>query len=202
MAGLLLCVDLAFFSANVIKIPEGGWFPIVMDLVSFTVLTTWRRGHSLVSQEMTRQTIPMDDFLQAIDDVHRVNGTAVFMTSSKDGVSVALLHNLKHNQILHERVILMTVESTSTPHVNDLDRVYLHRMSKGFSRVIALMSKNATRASDFFKIPTDRVVELGTQLVLSLPKRYGTQARNRRRGARQNQSPHLFFWASSACSAH
>ena len=219
--GVLLCIDLCFFAANVIKIPEGGWFPIAMGLISFATLTTWRRGRQLVSAEMARQTIPMADFLKSIDDVHRIMGTAVFMTSSKDGVPAALLHNLKHNQVLHERVALVTVETTSTPYVNEMDRIFLHRMGKGFMRIIlrygfmespdipgtlldckkfgepfdfmettfylsretivpslkrkiaplrarffALMSKNATSATDFFKIPSDRVVELGTQLVL------------------------------------
>lgn len=220
-AGTLLAVDICFFAANAIKIPEGGWFPIAMGLISFTVLTTWRRGRRLVSNEMAKQTIPMEDFLMAIDDVHRVQGTAVFMTSSKEGVPPALLHNLKHNQILHERVALVTVQTMDTPHVNELDRIYLHRMGKGFMRIIvrygfmespdipgalehcknlgepfdqmettyylsretivpsmtrrmtplrarlfAVMSKNATSASDFFQIPTNRVVELGTQLVI------------------------------------
>ncbi len=220
-AGFFLTVDIAFFAANAIKIPEGGWFPIAMGLVSFSVLTTWRRGRRLVSEEMAKQSIPMEDFLMAIDDVHRINGTAVFMTSSKEGVPPALLHNLKHNQVLHERVVLVTVQTADTPHVNDMDRIYLHRMGKGFMRLIvrygfmespdipsvleqckhlgerfdmmettfylsretivpsmtrrmtllrarlfALMSKNATSASDFFQIPTNRVVELGTQLVI------------------------------------
>ncbi|QRM18705.1 potassium transporter Kup [Dechloromonas sp. TW-R-39-2] len=221
VAGLMLAVDIAFFAANAIKIPEGGWFPIAMGIISFTVLTTWRRGRRLVSQEMAKQSIPMDDFINAIDDVHRINGTAVFMTSSKEGVPAALLHNLKHNQVLHDRVILLTIQTTDTPYVNDLDRIFIHDMSKGFKRLIvrygfmespdvpgaleqckrfgerfdlmettfylsretivpaltrkfsqprarlfAVMSKNATSASDFFKIPTNRVVELGTQLVI------------------------------------
>lgn len=220
-AGLLLLVDIAFFAANAIKIPEGGWFPLAMGLLSFTVLTTWRRGRRLVSEEMAKQSIPMNDFLAAINDVHRIQGTAIFMTSSKEGVPPALLHNLKHNQVLHERVALMTVQTTDTPYVNDFDRIYLHRMGKGFMRIIvrygfmespdipgalemckhlgerfdlmettfylsretivpsitkrmlvmrarlfAVMTRNATSASDFFKIPTNRVVELGTQLVI------------------------------------
>ena len=221
VAGLMLTVDIAFFAANAIKIPEGGWFPIAMGIVSFTVLTTWRRGRGLVSREMAKQSIPMEDFLNAIDDVHRINGTAVFMTSSKEGVPAALLHNLKHNQVLHERVVLLTIQTTDTPHVNDFDRIFIHDMRKGFKRLIvrygfmespdvpgaleqckrfgerfdimettfylsretivptftrkitpmrarlfAFMSKNATSATDFFKIPTNRVVELGTQLVI------------------------------------
>ncbi len=223
VAGAFLLVDIAFFAANVIKIPEGGWFPIVMGLISFTVLTTWRRGRKLVRRELAKQGIPMAAFLPAIgSDIHRVSGTAVFMTGSKEGVPAALLHNLKHNQILHERVALVTVETTDTPYVNDLDRLYLHPMEKGFMRIVirygfmedpdiplaleqckrfgesfemmettfyvsretvipgvlgrrispwrarlfAFMSKNATSATDFFKIPNNRVVELGTQLVI------------------------------------
>ena len=222
VAGSLFAVDIAFFSANAIKIPEGGWFPVAMALVSFTVLTTWRRGRQLVLAEMARQSIPMADFIETIGDVHRVNGTAVFLTSAKEGVPAALLHNLKHNQILHERVVLLTVQTASSPYVNDLDRLYVHHLPKGFLRVVirygfmedpdvpsalmhcnrfgeafdmmettfyvsretviprltwlniapwrerlfAVMSKNATSATDFFKIPTTRVVELGTQLVL------------------------------------
>jgi KUP system potassium uptake protein len=223
VAGAFLAVDIAFFAANALKIPEGGWFPIAMALVSFTVLTTWRRGRRLVRRELAKQGIPMPAFLRTLgDDVHRVSGTAVFMTSAKEGVPAALLHNLKHNQVLHERVALVTVETTDTPHVNELDRIYLHRMDKGFLRIIirygfmedpdipqalescrrfgepfemmettffvsretvipgvvrcninpwrarlfSIMSKNATSATDFFKIPNNRVVEMGTQLVI------------------------------------
>lgn len=222
LAGGLLLVDIAFFAANAIKIPQGGWFPLVIGLVSFTVLTTWRHGRRLVGEEMARQGLPMNDFIDIIDDVHRVNGTAIFMTSSKEGVPAALLHNLKHNQILHERVVLLTVQTADTPHVSDIDRIYLHRLKKGFIRVVlrygfmedpdipdalahckrfgesfdmmettfyvsretvipklsrkriaswrarlfAFLSKNATSATDFFRIPNNRVVELGTQLVI------------------------------------
>jgi KUP system potassium uptake protein len=221
VVGLLLWVDLSFFAANIIKIPEGAWFPIAMGLVAFTVLTTWRLGRKLLGDEMAKHSIPMEAFLAAIDDVHRVQGTAVFMTSSKEGVPAALLHNLKHNQVLHERVALVTVETVNTPTVHEMDRVFVHHMPKGFLRVIirygfmespdipgalmkckrfgdsfdlmettfflsretivpsmkrdiapirarlfALMSRNATSATEFFKIPTGRVVELGTQLVL------------------------------------
>lgn len=219
VAGALFMFDLAFFSSNILKILAGGWFPIMIGLASFTVLTTWRLGRRLVSEEMAKQSIPIHVFLDSIFDVHRVRGTAVFMTSSKEGVPAALLHNLKHNQVLHERVVLVTVQTTDTPYVLELDRLYLHRMNQGFMRLIirygfmedpdipgalmsckrfgesfdfmettfylsretivpklahqisplrarlfALMSKNATSATEFFKIPTDRVVELGTQL--------------------------------------
>lgn len=222
VAGSLLAVDIAFFAANAIKIPQGGWFPIAMGLVSFTVLTTWRRGRGIVQEEIAKQGLSMNDFMAMIGSVHRVHGTAVFMTSSKDGVPAALLHNLKHNQVLHERVVLVTVQTADTPYVSELDRIYLHHLKQGFIRVIlrygfmedpdipsaldhcsrfgepfdmmettfylsretviprlsrsriapwrarlfAFMTKNATSATDFFRIPNNRVVELGTQLVI------------------------------------
>lgn len=221
LIGMMLIVDLSFFAANLVKIPEGAWLPIVMGLVSFAVLTTWRRGRRLLAERIAQQHISMNSFLNAIDDVHRIHGTAVFMTSAKDGVPSALLHNLKHNQVLHERVALVTVETMNTPTVHDMDRIFVHHMPKGFLRIIirygfmespdipdalvkckqfgdpfdlmettfflsreiivpatnrriatirtrlfALMSRNATSATEFFKIPTGRVVELGTQLAL------------------------------------
>ncbi len=222
LIGGLLSVDLAFFAANAIKIPQGGWFPIVIGLVSFTLLTTWRHGRSMVMEEVARQSLPLDVFLDMVEDVHRVKGTAIFMTSSKEGVPSALLHNLKHNQVLHDRVVLLTVQTADTPYVSELDRIYLHPLREGFMRVVlrygfmedpdipsalshckrfgesfdmmettfylsresvipklnrhhiarwrgklfALMSKNATSATDFFRIPNNRVVELGTQLVI------------------------------------
>ena len=107
-----------------------------MALVSFTVLTTWRRGRRLLLEEMAKQSCRSDDFIGTIGDVHRVHGTAIFMTSTKEGVPAALLHNLKHNQVLHERVVLLTVQTASTPYVNDLDRIYLHRLDEGFMRIV------------------------------------------------------------------
>ena len=217
----LLLIDIAFFSANALKIPDGGWFPLAIGAVSFIVLTTWRKGRQVVGAEISKHSMPMDAFISAIDDVHRVSGTAVFMTSAQIGVPSALLHNLKHNQILHERVVLMTIETTDTPTVRNEERVSITDLGKGFLRIIVrygfmenpevpkalqlceklgvsfdmmsttfylaresvvpakksnfaiwrgylfkLMSKNATSATDFFKIPANRVVELGAQLVI------------------------------------
>ena len=222
LIGSLITVDLAFFAANMIKIPQGGWFPIVIGLISFTLLTTWRHGRALVVEEISRQDLPLDDFLDMVGDVHRVKGTAVFLTGSENGVPSALLHNLKHNQVLHDRVVLLTVKTADTPYVSELERIHLHPLRQGFIRVVlrsgfmedpdipsalaqcqrfgesfdmmetsfylsresvipglsqrriarwrgklfALMSKNATSATDFFRIPTNRVIELGTQLVI------------------------------------
>ena len=217
----LLLIDIAFFSANALKIPDGGWFPLAIGAVSFIVLTTWRKGRQVIGTEIAKQSIPLDAFISAIDDVHRVSGTAIFMTSSQNGVPSALLHNLKHNQILHERVVLMTIETTDTPLVQNDDRISMQDLGKGFLRIVVrygfmenpevpkalhlceklgihfdlmsttfylaresvvpakkshlatwrgylfkLMAKNATSATDFFKIPANRVVELGAQLVI------------------------------------
>ena len=221
VAGSLLVIDLAFFAANAIKIPEGGWFPLAVGVISFTVLTTWRRGRKLVNEEMASSSMPIESFIEFTNDVHRVSGTAVFMTSSPDGVPSALLHNLKHNQILHERVVLMTIKTADKPFVKISKQVETQDLGKNFSRIIVtygfmqnpdvpralklceahgmtfdmmsttfylaresvvpaakssftfwrahifrLMSKNATSATDFFKIPANRVVELGTQIAI------------------------------------
>lgn len=220
VAGGFLIVDLGFFSANIIKIPQGGWFPLAMGLLSFTVLTTWKRGRSLVFQEMAKHSLPLESFLQAISDrIPRVSGIGVFLTRDPSGIPAALLHNLKHNKVLHSRVVLVTVTTTDVPHVEDSHRLAFHDLGKGFfrleiaygfmeepdipaafarcqelggeldlmetsfylsretiipsvkpgmtlwrERLFALMTKNATSAADFFRIPTNRVVELGTQL--------------------------------------
>jgi KUP system potassium uptake protein len=221
VAGSLLFIDVAFFAANAIKIPEGGWFPLVVGLVSFTVLTTWRRGRKLVNEEMSSSSMQIESFIHFTNDVHRVSGTAVFMTSTPDGVPSALLHNLKHNQILHERVVLMTIKTADKPFVKHSKQIETHDLGKNFSRIIVtygfmqnpdvpralklceahgmafdlmsttfylaretvvraakssltpwrahifrLMSKNATSATDFFKLPANRVVELGTQIAI------------------------------------
>jgi len=221
VAGSLLVIDVAFFAANAIKIPDGGWFPLVVGVVSFTVLTTWRRGRKLVNEETASGSMPIESFIEFTNDVHRVSGTAVFMTSSPDGVPSALLHNLKHNQILHERVVLMTIKTADKPFVKVSKQVETQDLGKNFSRVIVtygfmqnpdvpralklceahgmtfdmmsttfylaretvvrttkssftpwrahvfrLMSKNATSTTDFFKLPANRVVELGTQIAI------------------------------------
>jgi KUP system potassium uptake protein len=221
VAGSLFIIDIAFFSANALKIPEGGWFPLAVGVVSFTVLTTWRRGRKLINDELAQSSMPLESFIEFTGDVHRVKGTAIFMTSSPNGVPSALLHNLKHNQILHERVVLMTIKTADSPFVKNSNRVEIQDLGKNFSRIIVtygfmqnpdvpralqlceplgmsfdmmsttfylaretivparkssfisiraqifrVMSKNATSATDFFKIPANRVVELGTQIVI------------------------------------
>jgi KUP system potassium uptake protein len=220
VAGTLLLVDFAYFSANIIKVAQGGWFPLFIGFVSFTVLTTWRRGRSLVRKQLKKQAVPLDVVMRALSsNVSRARGTAIFLTAATDGVPPALLHNLKHNQTVHQRVILATVMTAETPYVPDSDRVTMTELGDGFhrltirygfmqtpdvpaalalckvfghefnmmstsfflsretfvpslnpgmalwrERLFTFMTLNATRATIFFKIPTERVVELGTQL--------------------------------------
>jgi KUP system potassium uptake protein len=220
VAGTLLLVDLSFFTANIIKVAQGGWFPVFVGILSFTVLTTWRRGRELVRNQIKKLAVPLDVVMRALGpDVARARGTAIFLTAATDGVPPALLHNLKHNQTVHQRVILATIMTTEAPYVPDSDRIALTPLGNGFYRLLVrygfmqtpdvpaalaackplglefnmmstsfflsretyvpslnpgmamwrerlftFMTLNATRATIFFKIPTDRVVELGTQL--------------------------------------
>jgi len=221
VAGSLFLVDLAFFSANAIKIPQGGWFPLLVALTTFTVLTTWKRGRELVQEQLARHAMPFETFMRSLSDkIPRAKGNAVFLTSRAEGVPVALLHNLKHNQTMHDRVVFLTVVTADVPHVASEERLRLSELGNGFYRLIlrygfmespdipaalvqcrglyglqfdmmrtsffvsretivpslrpgmamwrerlfAFMALNSASATSFFKIPTGRVVELGTQL--------------------------------------
>jgi KUP system potassium uptake protein len=219
-AGFLV-VDLAFFAANAVKIVVGGWVPIVLALVFFTLMTTWKAGRELLAGILRQGTLPMELLLDDLKrrGVPRVPGTAVFMTSATDGAPVVLLHHLKHNKVLHDEVILLSVLSAEVPDVDDADRVRVESLGQGFYRVTAtfgfmetpnvpavlararasgiraapvetsyvlgrerllvtgmskmarwrkklfvVMSQNARSATEFFGIPTNRVVELGAQI--------------------------------------
>lgn len=216
---VLLVVDLTYFAANALKIPQGGWFPIGIAILSFTVLTTWKKGRELLFAEITRQSVPMQAILGGIDDMPRTSGTAVFLTPASDGAPSAMLHNLKHNHVLHERNILLTVEVEDKPYVTKGNRLLIKEMGKNFFRLTVFygfmetpdipavlelcatrglpfdmmttsffisrallvsspnpgmtkwredlfiaLSKNAMNAADFFKIPTNRVIEMGTRI--------------------------------------
>src|SRR5690606_24431097 len=103
-------VDVAYFGANLVKVPSGGWVPLVIGLIIFTLLTTWAKGRSLMRASMAGSSIPMDIFAKSAgSSAVRVPGTAIFMSAASDGVPSALLHNIKHNKVLHERVIILTV---------------------------------------------------------------------------------------------
>ena len=219
----LLMIDLGFLASNSLKIPDGGWFPLVIGGVVFTLLTTWKRGRALLMDKLAEDALPLDVFIQSIEFAPptRVEGTAVFMTSTPDRVPHALLHNLKHNKVLHERVVFLTVVMRDIPYVDPEKRIEVKTLGcdfyqflayygfkedpdvpalleesgrRGFAfdmmetsffvsretliptvspgmamwreRLFASMSKNAVKASEFFQIPTNRVVELGTQVEL------------------------------------
>jgi KUP system potassium uptake protein len=219
LIGTLFCVDLAYFSANAMKIPQGGWFPLGIAVISFTVLTTWKRGRKLLFEEIARKSIPIEVILDSAESVNRVHGTAVFLTAIGEGAPAALLHNLKHNQVLHERNILLTVIVEDKPYVTKGNRLLIDEMGKGFyrlrifygfmdrpdlpaalelcaglglpfemmstsffisramivtspnpgmakwrERLFLALSKNAMNAADFFRIPTNRVIEMGTRI--------------------------------------
>ena len=219
IAGTLIAIDVAFFASNALKIAEGGWFPIFVGVVSFTVLTTWKRGRRQVFDRMRQDSVPLSVLLSSIDDILRVPGTAVFMTSDSEGTPTALLHNLKHNKVLHQRIFMLTVVTAEKPYVAEAERISYTDLGHGFYRLIchygfmqqpnipsalaacachghtfemmdttfylsrevivpsavpgmmlwrerlfAVMNQNATPAHEFFHIPTNRVVELGTQI--------------------------------------
>jgi KUP system potassium uptake protein len=219
LLGALLLIDIVFFSANAIKIGQGGWFALAMALVSFTTLTTWRRGRQLLFQEMGNLTMPLDQFIRSVEKapLKQVSSTAVYLTSRPEGAPSALLHNIKHNEVLHARNVLVTVLTAEVPYVAAADRIQIVNLGKSFFRVfvhygfmeqpdipqalaacgekglafdldktsfflsrevvvpklappMALwrelffiwMLRNAQSATEFFRIPTNRVVELGT----------------------------------------
>lgn len=226
LSGLLgigfLTVDLSFLAANAIKIFEGGWFPLIIGLFAFTFLTTWKRGRDLLRESQRDDSVQVDPFLSDIAATPplRVAGTAVFMTSSREGIPPALLHNLKHNKVLHETVVLMTVTTEKIPRVPPEKRREIHRLGAGFFRInlhygfmetpniprvlksssrdfdidisdttfflsretiipgpapkmplwrlklFMGMSRNTSSAVTYFRIPADRVVELGVQRML------------------------------------
>ena len=220
---VFLVVEMAFLSANVLKIFQGGWFPLLIGGVLYTLMITWRQGRKLLAARLREDAMPMDMFVKRLTDrsILRVPGTAVFLTSNPDGVPNTLLHNLRHNKVLHERIVLLTLVTEEIPRVADRDRVEIHDLGHNFHRVIGrygfaedpkiphilelcareelefnlmdttfflgretliptprpgmalwrealfvAMSRNASRAMDFFRIPHSRVVELGTRVEL------------------------------------
>lgn len=136
--GFLAIPDLAFFIANALKIPDGGWLPlIVASLIYFTIMT-WRRGRRLVAAELSEGSLPLKQFLERMERApDRVAGTAVFLTADASHTPAAFLHNLKHNKVLHERIIILQVDTMDVPFVSDANRVEVERLGKGFHTVIA-----------------------------------------------------------------
>jgi KUP system potassium uptake protein len=136
--GLLAIPDLAFFIANALKIPDGGWLPLVVAAFIYFTITTWRLGRRLVATEISEGSLPLRQFLQRMERApDRVAGTAVFLTADATHTPAAFLHNLKHNKVLHERIIILQVETMDVPRVAEAQRVEVERLGKGFHTVIA-----------------------------------------------------------------
>ncbi len=217
---LFFALDAAYLSANFTKIPDGGWVPLVMGLAIFTMLTTWSKGRMLMRQSMSEGSIPFEVFAKsAHSSAARVAGTAIFMSSTRGGVPSALLHNIKHNKVLHERVIVLNVAIEDVPVVDAAERATCKPFGAGFykltlrfgfleetdvpaalatvdlcgepfemmktsfflsrqtlipsskpgmaiwrEKLFAWMLRNAASAMEFFRLPTNRVVELGSQV--------------------------------------
>ncbi|MGI8510376.1 MAG: potassium transporter Kup, partial [Gemmatimonadaceae bacterium] len=138
-AVFFLAIDLAFFAANVLKIEHGGWVPLAIGGAIFVLMTTWHRGRRITRMLLHNATLPLDDVIDSITKhkVTRVPGTAVFMTADSSGAPMVLLHHLKHNKVLHEEVVLLTVRVKEIPDVAECDRVAVTELTEGFWRVVA-----------------------------------------------------------------
>jgi KUP system potassium uptake protein len=138
--GAFIVVDLSFFSANLLKIAEGGWFPILVGSICFLLLMTWYQGRKLLREKAIQSGIPLESFVHSLQahPPHRVDGTAVFLTAHVDYVPVAMLHNLKHNRILHERVIFLKISVWDVPYVEDNERLTFKDMGSGMYLVRAI----------------------------------------------------------------
>lgn len=220
VTGAFLVVDGLYFASNATKIPDGGWFPLLVAAITFTLLTTWATGRALVRARLQEDAMPVELFIKsAAERANRVSGTAVFLSSTSEGVPPALLHNLKHNHILHQRTVILTVTTQGVPHVPPENRSEVIDLGHGLYRAIlrfgfmdevdipaelaqetraggpfkpmdtsyflarqtliassrpgmaiwreklfAWMVRNAESAMEFFKLPTNRVIEMGSQV--------------------------------------
>jgi KUP system potassium uptake protein len=221
LCGLFGALELAFVFGNAVKIVHGGWFPLVLGIFIFTLMTTWKKGRKMLGAKLAESYLPFDLFLQDLDsgNLHRVPGTAVFLSGNSTGTPIALLHNIRHNKVLHRRVIILTIETREVPLVPDNERIELRQLRPDIYRVsgacgfmeqpnvpallamcaplglvvdpaqttfflsretvipqhgpgmrpwrrrlFAAMSRNAQSAAAFFRLPPNRVVELGMQV--------------------------------------
>jgi KUP system potassium uptake protein len=132
-------LETVFFLGNAVKIAHGGWFTILVAAGLFTLMTTWKSGRRVLSERLSTAFLPFDLFLESMRQaaVNRVKGTAIFMSSNPRGTPLALLHNFKHNQVLHERVVLLTISTADKPHVPQRERVQVERLPEAFYRVRA-----------------------------------------------------------------
>ena len=220
--GSFLTIDLAFFGANALKILQGGWLPLAVAIVLFTLMTTWRTGRHIVADRLAQKGVAVDDFFTIIDYMKpvRVPGTAIYMTAQGSGTPSALVHNLQYNKVLHERVVILNIITVQQPHCSDEQRVEVEVLPHGLfnvklyygfmedpdvphallkaardrgmkfdyqdvvyflgrqtllvtdregmaiwrEKLFVLMSRNAVRATAYFRLPPERVVELGVQV--------------------------------------
>jgi KUP system potassium uptake protein len=134
-----LIIDLAFLGANVIKIADGGWFPLVVGLLVFGLMTTWYKGRRILGAQIDASAMSTDDFVAQLagGSIRRVRGTAIFLTRQSEGIPTALLHNIKHNKVVHERVVLLSVNSEESPHLSDAERVEWVDLGQGVWRLTA-----------------------------------------------------------------
>ena len=139
MAGFFLVIDLAFFGANIIKVGQGGWLPLVLAAVIYTILLTWKRGRSILAERIQEEAQPLDHFLKALEGMRitRVPGTAIFMSGTASKAPPALMHNVEHNKVLHQLVIFVTVKTEQVPHVADEKRLLVEHFGEGMYRVKA-----------------------------------------------------------------
>jgi KUP system potassium uptake protein len=152
--GLFLVVDLAFFSANIVKVPEGGWFPLLLGGAVFVVFTTFRRGREITAERLREQHVPFERFLRELEhkDVVRRPGTAVFMTGNPGGAPHVLAHHVKHNGVLQDRVVLLTVVTKEVPYASREERVQVTPLGQGFIRVVATVGyMEASTITDVFR---------------------------------------------------
>ncbi|HKO16684.1 MAG TPA: potassium transporter Kup [Gemmatimonadaceae bacterium] len=192
-----LLIDLSFFAANAIKFEHGGWVPVVVAVFVFTLMSTWKRGRGMLNDILHSGALPLNLFL---DDVARrkpprVPGTAVFMTSSPEGVPVVLLHHLKHNKVLHEQVILMSILSEDIPEVSEEDRLSVEKLEQGFYRVTARYGFMETpdvpgilmlaRAQGVRARAQETTFYLGRERIIVADRRRGRRADGARMGIRR-----------------
>ena len=137
-ASVFLVIDGLFFGANLLKVAQGGWLPILIGVVLFTAMTTWKTGRRILFERLTARSIPLDRFMAIVADQSpaRVPGTSVFMTAQAQGTPPALVHNLRHNKVLHEKVVVLTVLTTQVPHVPPDEQVEVRELGAGVSNVL------------------------------------------------------------------
>jgi len=134
---IFLLVDVVFLVANSMKLLQGGWFPLLMASVIVLIMVTWRQGRHMITEKIRAQLMPMDIFLMSVESIHRVQGTAVFLTRTPEGIPHTLLHNLKHNKVLHERIVLLSIMVDEVSTVPDEQRLKFESLGHGMHRIVA-----------------------------------------------------------------